>query len=224
MPTCPTTQSRVGGRKTNSRFLRCQISYIAINHLTTYYMNNMNENLAHELLEMAQADQDYRKGWFENKDKIEYQEGLKRLDNGHLARLQQIISTYGWPSRKLVGGAASHGAWLLVQHSTLELQKKCLELITQLSPDENDPRQRAYLTDRVRMREDKPQIYGTQYHRQGEDLVLYDVEDSAHLDERRATVGLGPANYTYDFEAAKKADEEGTAFSSLGGWRQEPRQ
>ena len=180
----------------------------------------MNENLANELLEMAQADQDYRKEWFDNRDKIEYKEGLKRLDEEHFARLQQIIATHGWPSRKLVGAAASHGAWLLVQHSTLELQKKCLELMKRLSSDENDQRQLAYLTDRVRMREDKPQIYGTQYHRQGEDLVLYDVEDPESLDERRAAVGLGPASYTYDFEAAKQADEAGTAFSSLGGWRQ----
>lgn len=182
----------------------------------------MNKNLADELLKMAQADQNYRKGWFENRDKIEYQEGLRRLDDAHSARLQHIVSRYGWPSRKLVGAAASHGAWLLVQHSTLELQKKCYELMKHLSADENDPRQLAYLTDRIRMREDKPQIYGTQYHRQGDDLVLYDVEDPADLDKRRASVGLGSANYNYDFEAAKKADEDGTAFSSLGGWRQEP--
>ncbi len=182
----------------------------------------MNEDLANELLKMAQADQDYRKGWFDNRDKTEYQEGQKRLDNEHVVSLQRIISSYGWPSRRLVGEAASHGAWLLVQHSTLELQKKCLELIEQLSPDENDSRQRAYLTDRIRLREDKPQIYGTQYHWQGEDLVLYDIEDLANLDERRLMVGLAPANHTYDFEAAKRADENGTAFSSLGGWRQKP--
>src|SRR5687768_7045401 len=128
----------------------------------------MNKDLAGELLKMAQADQDYRKGWFQNRDKVEYQEGQKRLDDLHLISLRRIILEHGWPSRKLVGAAASHGAWLLVQHSTLEIQKKCLELIKQLSTDENDQRQLAYLTDRVRMREDKPQIYGTQYHRQGD--------------------------------------------------------
>jgi hypothetical protein len=178
----------------------------------------MNNDLAEELLAMARADQEYRKGWFDHRDEAEYQEGLKRLDNKHFARLEEIVTVYGWPSRSLVGGAASHGAWLLVQHSSLELQKKCLKLIEALSPQQNDPRQMAYLTDRVRMGEDKPQLYGTQYYRKDEDITLYDVEDPDHLDERRASVGLGPASYTYDVEAARKADDEGTAFSSLNGW------
>jgi hypothetical protein len=39
------------------------------------------------------------------------------------------------------------------------------------------------------------------------------------LDERCKRLGLPRASYMYDFEAAERADKEGTAFSSLGGWR-----
>ncbi len=131
------------------------------------------------------------------------------------------MRTYGWPSKKQVGAEASHAAWILVQHADLEFQDYCLKLLDNLSAEENDPRQRAYLIDKIRLRRDQPQLYGTQYVKQDDDLVLYDVEDPEELDERRRQVGLPPASYHYDFEAAKRADENGTAFSSLGGWASE---
>lgn len=63
----------------------------------------------------------------------------------------------------------------------IELQERCLELVKDLPETENDPRQAAYLTDKVRVRHGQPQIYGTQYVKKGEDLVLYDVQDPEGL-------------------------------------------
>jgi hypothetical protein len=179
----------------------------------------MRTTLAKELVTMAHADQNYRKQWFTKRDDPAYLEGRKRLDDAHVVRLKEIIKSFGWPSKKLVGTEASHAAWLLAQHADIETQKHCLKLIETMSESENDPRQAAYLTDKIRVRTGQPQLYGTQYVKNGDDLVLYTVDSPEQLDERRKKLGLPPASYKYDFEAAKRADEEGIAFSSLGGWR-----
>ena len=42
----------------------------------------------------------------------------------------------------------------------------------------------AYLTDRILWGEHRPQIYGTQWN--------VPIADAAHVNERRASVGLGP--------------------------------
>ena len=49
----------------------------------------------------------------------------------------------------------------------------------------------AYLKDRVLMGNGKPQIYGTQFQGFGKDIKVYDVQNFEHVDERRASVGLG---------------------------------
>jgi hypothetical protein len=51
----------------------------------------------------------------------------------------------------------------------------------------------AYLTDRVRVAEGKPQLYGTQgeYQPDGK-IVPASIEDEEHVDERRQTISLGP--------------------------------
>ena len=57
-----------------------------------------------------------------------------------------------------------------------------------------EPVNLAYLEDRIRMRQGKPQCYGSQIVPDKETgaWVLYPVEDPVNLDKRRAAVGLGP--------------------------------
>jgi hypothetical protein len=48
-----------------------------------------------------------------------------------------------------------------------------------------------YLSDRVRMQQGKPQLYGTQFTSAADgQLVLHPIEDAEHVDERRRSVGL----------------------------------
>jgi hypothetical protein len=179
----------------------------------------MDIELANTLLTMARADQKYREQWFTKRDEPSYRVGQQQMDKQHAARLRKIIAEYGWPGKKLVGAEASHAAWLVAQHADIELQEQCLELMKSMPENENDPRQAAYLTDKICVRHGQPQLYGTQYTKQDGELRLAEVEDPEGLDTRRHKIGLPPASYLYDFAAAERADKEGTAFSSLGGWR-----
>lgn len=120
--------------------------------------------------------------------------------------LKKVVELYGWPGNALVGEDGASAAWLLVQHADRDpaFQKKCLGLLAK-AVEKNDasPRQLAYLTDRVRINDKKPQVYGTQFDLVGGKLKLKPIEDEAHLDERRKQAGLEPlSEYLMSAEAA----------------------
>lgn len=57
------------------------------------------------------------------------------------------------------------------------------------------------LEDRVRIKEGKPQLYGSQLS--GNPLCFDPIEDEAHVDERRRSIGLEPlADYAKRFGLA----------------------
>jgi hypothetical protein len=65
-------------------------------------------------------------------------------------------------------------------------------LAAQFRRHEFDPVEFAMLTDRVLIHAGKPQRYGTQFRDDGSGLKPGEMEDPAHVDQRRASVGLGP--------------------------------
>jgi hypothetical protein len=140
--------------------------------------------IAAEILRMAAADQLMRRGV-----------GDPDVDRRNTARIKEIIGAIGWPTRSKVGEQAEHMAWLLVQHADLaaEFQKECLALMSVEPATEVCRSHLAYLEDRVRVAEHRPQRFGTQF-RVGEsgDLESDPIEDPEKLDERRASAGLEP--------------------------------
>jgi hypothetical protein len=139
--------------------------------------------------------------------KAEYQkieDAVKRADQENTDRLVTIVEKYGWPSTTLVGKDGAHAAWLLVQHAdaTPKFQRMCLDLMAKLPKNEVSQTDLAYLTDRVLLAEGKKQIYGTQFTFAHGKQVPRPLEDAAHVDKRRAEVGLRPlAEYVKDLES-----------------------
>ena len=115
--------------------------------------------LADELVQMAQEDQRAIKNGLK---KAEIEPLFKR----NAERLKAIVSEIGWPSIPKVGRQASMWAWLLVQHADhdLEFQKQCLKMMKHLPEGEIQKKHIAYLDDRVRVNECRPQLYGTQFY------------------------------------------------------------
>ena len=142
--------------------------------------------LRDELLAMLEADQAVRT------DRAAAAE-LGDVDRVHTERLKEILAVHGWPLRSMVGGRANRAAFLIAQHADrdVEFQSYCLELMRAAAPREVSPADIAYLTDRVRVNTGREQVYGTQFHRVGDQLVPRPIEDEALVDERRASVGLG---------------------------------
>jgi hypothetical protein len=161
---------------------------------------SVNEPLRQELLRMQDADQamrttiarKYPPGTPLSGEDVAW---WQAVDTGHTERMKQIIAGSGWPGQSLVGADGAVAAWLLVQHADRDrdFQRQCLPLLqAAVTAGEARAQELAYLTDRVCVGEDRSQVYGTQMTLVDGELKPYPIEDEAHVDERRAEVGLGP--------------------------------
>lgn len=155
--------------------------------------------LRRELLRRMEADQRVRKGGLATWD-------AGTVDADNTAWLKEVVATHGWPGRSLVGKDGAQAAWLLAQHADLDpaFQHACLALLERaVAAGEAEPRQLAYLEDRIAVREGRPQRYGTQFDETGPRPIA----DPDTLDERRAAVGLGPfADYQARMDELRARD------------------
>lgn len=127
---------------------------------------------------------------------------VTELNAANVARLHAILDQYGWPGKKLVGKDGSHAAYLLAALSvghdpaTVVADQAFLQRVLTLmnrAGDDVDKTDRAILDDRVAAMTGQPQRYGTQLKCEAGVLMpLTPIRDRAHLDERRAAVGLRP--------------------------------
>jgi len=129
------------------------------------------------------------------KDFLEIAMRMQEGDKARTARLREIVNTYGWPGRTLVGTEAAGAAWLLTSHAVTDVpfQRQALELMKKLGTCEVENSHLAYLTDRVLLAEGKKQLYGS-YPTRGPngELIPQPIEDEPNLDRRRAELGLQP--------------------------------
>ncbi len=159
-----------------------------------YDLNIAPNELAREILEMFNEDQTAR---FTGVDP----EKIKQIDTKNTERVKEMISEHGYPTIGKIGPEASHALWLLVQHADhdINFQKKCLKLMKKLPGSSINKTNIAYLEDRVRVGDGKPQLYGTQFYRNKDGkLVLRDIEEIENVDRRREQMNLG------DLEEYKK--------------------
>jgi hypothetical protein len=151
-----------------------------------------NEGLRQELLAMRDADQRIRRDAMQATNF----HGILEVDGRHLGRMKEIVEQYGWPGRSLVGEDGANAAWLLVQHATQDprFMKRCEDLMEDAVDDsEASAKDYAYLLDRVRLQNGKPQRYGTQWVRDTKGrLILQPLKDPEDVDERRRKMGLEP--------------------------------
>jgi hypothetical protein len=155
----------------------------------------MNDQLHDELLARMEKEQNLRGGLIDSPDDIQLLMRMAEADAQNTMWLDEIIRQQGWPTKSLVGEDGAQAAFLIVQHSPApQFQKKCLELLERaVNQNEADIINLAYLTDRIRTFEGKPQVYGTQGQTNADGLIIpFPIEDEEHVDERRKAIGLEP--------------------------------
>lgn len=123
-----------------------------------------------------------------------YNEEMKELHNINAKTLNDIIDTIGYPTIDKVGKEANEATWLVIQHSIGQpvFMKKCAELLeSAVSENKADPKYLAYLTDRIAVFEDKPQLYGTQFDWDEYGNLSPNLFDHVtKVNERRKAIGL----------------------------------
>ncbi|MEM6336126.1 MAG: DUF6624 domain-containing protein [Bacteroidota bacterium] len=114
----------------------------------------------------------------------------------HAEEMAVLLDEHGWPGVSLVGKDGANAAFLLAQHADArpKLQARSLPLLAEaVRAGDAPPRHLAYLTDRVRVGSDRPQVYGTQLGYDDEACPYpKPLEDPEGVDERRQSVGLEP--------------------------------
>jgi hypothetical protein len=129
-----------------------------------------------------------------------------------------------------VGDDGAEAAWLVVQHAIGDppVMRRCLPLLEAAAGRGEVPAwQPAYLLDRIRTLEGRPQRYGTQRDWDaGGTLSPEPLEDPEGVDARRAGVGFGPLGKSRaaadgeqppaDPEARQRAFD---AWAREAGWR-----
>lgn len=110
-------------------------------------------------------------------------------------RLIAVINKYGFPGYDLVGEKGSNHFWLMVQHcdKDVSFQRRVLKAMKAELPKHNaDPKNFAYLTDRVLVNTGHKQLYGTQltYNTDSCQAIPKPLQDSVNVNKRRLALGL----------------------------------
>jgi hypothetical protein len=123
---------------------------------------------------------------------LNYQKSIHKMNQ---KVLEELIAAKGWPRVKDVGAEAAMAAYLVIQHSNSELQRKYLPAVKKMCEEKELPWERyALMYDRCLFNENKPQKYGThtKYNPETNSAELYPLEDEAKVDIWRKELGLQP--------------------------------
>jgi hypothetical protein len=123
-----------------------------------------------------------------------YNVDMANLHDKHAETLNEIIDKIGYPTLEKVGKAASEAASLIIQHSIgrPDFMEKCAELLeNEVNAHQADPSNLAYLTDRIAVFRNRPQLYGTQFDwDENGELNPNGFDDIMKVNERRISIGL----------------------------------
>jgi hypothetical protein len=155
-----------------------------------------------ELEAMYESDQRHRAALMEafrkhgpgSPEVTALEKAQQSIDQDNLQRLEKIVANGGWPKLSVVGQKAASAAFLIVQHADLATQQRYLLVVRQaVTAGEARASDLALLEDRVLVGQGRKQLYGSQLQSDGKGgWQFYPIEDEAHVDERRRSVGLPP--------------------------------
>lgn len=154
-----------------------------------------NEALRAALVSRGRQDQAVRDVFLagHHQDSTDIQR-MNDVDTDNTRFLKRVVEQRGWPGRTMVGSDGATAAFLIVQHSsdTLFMAAVLPLLEKAYARGDAEGQQVALLSDGVAVRRHQPQVYGTQASLVNGRFVLDPIADSAHVDARRAQMGMPP--------------------------------
>ena len=148
----------------------------------------MENEISKKIIKMMKADQSVRQSAdVDIKD-------IQRVDLENRKLMKEIVESNGLICKSKFGKEASFAAWLIIQHFPPEETEFMLNYLSLMRSalEDVDPRNVAYLEDRVNMYKNRPQKYGTQLKmsENADTMEFYDIFDVSNVDEFRAEMGL----------------------------------
>jgi hypothetical protein len=159
--------------------------------------------LKDQLEEISMKDQTLRgiyeeitkKYGFDSPEKEYFNTLWAQEDSLLLLECIDIIEEHGWVGRSKVGRKANTALFLVIQHAPLEAQEKYISLLqASVEAGESSGSHLALMQDRILMRKDQPQIYGSQvsYNPETGEGSVFEIQDPEYVNQRRKSIGLGP--------------------------------
>ncbi len=157
-----------------------------------------NPELRDQLLSLIKTDQDARRAFeiaVKNKKALnDVAARMHTIDSANTAFVSDLLDKHGWPDKYTVDFTGCNALFLIIQHAPLETQKKYLPMLQQAAKTlDIPPPNLALLSDRISVRENGTQLYGTQItiSPSGEKLP-FPITDEAGVNKRRKEIGLPP--------------------------------
>ena len=132
-----------------------------------------------------------------NADSVRYRSYFVSLinleDRKNQERVIKIIDEHGWLGISQVGFLANNALFLVIQHAPIEIQEKYFPLLKESAEKgESALADMALMDDRIRMRRNQKQLYGSQTTVVNGKTYVWPIEDAQNVDERRKSVQLPP--------------------------------
>lgn len=151
-------------------------------------------SLKNELVAMVKTDQiaafRWERQWDSYKDSV---------FTAHKVQVEKLFKQYGYLGFDKVGQDGSDNFWLIVQHCDKfpKFQKRVLRSMHKEVQKKNaNPKNYAYLYDRVEVNAGRKQLFGTQVdyevEKTGKAFVKNGLSDSANVDSHRKAYDLNP--------------------------------
>lgn len=116
-------------------------------------------------------------------------------DENNLDWLKDQVALNGWFDIRRYGPSADQAAWLMVQHADgAPAYQAYIAAVLEVKArsGETDPKNYAFLSDRIAVRAGQPQTFATQMECVNGAWVTPEIVDPQGLDSRRASIGLPP--------------------------------
>lgn len=148
-------------------------------------------------------DQKYRKRTREVEQKygrksLEMDSLIKQImlnDSLNLIQVKKILDKKGWLGPEVIGPKGNMTLFLVIQHADFQTQKQYLPMMKKAVKDNKASASNfALLQDRVAMRGNKKQIYGSQVGREKESgrYYVFPIRCPKNINKRRAKMNLPP--------------------------------
>lgn len=200
---------------------------IALTWCAKAQQRSVNQPLADSLVKWAVLDQTAagpREGKFKLMTSAQRTHYCDSVFAANERRLEMVFTQYGFPGYDIAGEKGSNSFWLMTQHCDKDVafqQKILAAMKPEVVKHNADPKNFAYLTDRVNLNTGRKQIYGTQvtYRTDSCQAIPKPLADSLQVNERREDVGLEKIE-TYLNEMSQMHFDMNKTFYEKKGIRQ----
>jgi hypothetical protein len=159
-----------------------------------------------QLLQLIQRDQaldyqlDFAKRYYMENGKIPHwyypiAQHKKEIGDSNFSKVEQLITTYGWPTYSSVGKLAADAPLIIINHlESEEMRIKYLPKIKNACiQNEGSCMEFAKIQDRILVNTGKLQIYGMQFlYNSKRELEPFPIQDPEYVDQKRKAIGLEP--------------------------------